>query len=123
MSIQYKSMRNSFDVIMILNKETTIKLLALDNIFKNVNKDLEFRLKICFSHWKLRVSSMKNLYLVCLSFLQIVGSVFMLKRRQYFKILKTFSTNKITQNSKKVTQNTEQLAEHIIIQIYKDYEI
>ena len=101
MSIQYKSMRNSFDVIMILNKETTIKLLALDNIFKNVNKDLEFRLKICFSHWKLRVSSMKNLYLVCLSFLQIVGSVFMLKRRQYFKILKTTKRTKITLNSKK----------------------
>ena len=123
MSIQYQSMRKSYDVIKILHKETKIRLLALDNICKNVQKDLEFQLKICFSHWKQRVCSMNTLFLVCLSFLQIIELVFIPKRRQYFKILKTFSTNKITQNSKKVTQNTEQLAEHIIIQIYKDYEI
>lgn len=95
-----QTVKYSFEVFSILNKEEKIKEAALENIFKNVNKDLGFRLKVCFNHWSQKVKTLKNFYLVCLSFNQIIESIITSKHKQYFRLVKGHNPSKLTTKAK-----------------------
>lgn len=77
----------AFNILSIVNKEYSIKAYNLGKIVSNVRKDIRFRVRVCFGHWKKSIEIEKSQYLQGLSFIQSINQLFDAKKRFAFSIL------------------------------------
>ena len=83
----------AFNLLLIINRELHIKHKAVSFILKNIRKDIGFRLKICFTHWKDLTEYIKDRRLKGLAFYQTFAGILKSQEKLAFTALNHFETS------------------------------